>query len=840
MIFRGRPGPKGDPGTSGEPGSGSIALEKISDIRARLSSSTSMVVKGHTSAGDGGGGVFYWSDIAVSDDGGTVINAGGVGASEAGWRRIYDRSVDITWFGAKGDGVTDDTAAINTAIDVIHSHGGGIVNFPSGTYYVSPQGAGDACITVKYDNIHLRGSGEASVIKTAVNSHTPIYVCSQPDTTVPAADYIRNCSVKDLKIVGTGVYEFLGMTSGRGINAKYAKYLDIVGNTVLSMSMIGICVELGTQGVNVHSNWVRGCSWGGINFNGPVFQSKVTNNIVSDVVDAGLNCSGIETTGHCVVDGNTIYNCSGSGIAWGEGDYHSLGVISNNLIKKCSHKGIWVAFHGPVSVISNVICNCHGGAGISMEGNTLSFLTVATDNCVVTNNLLVNNYPFQIISSIDKAVVTNNVLLYLASPTNPHPTYISPSNIEVRSRPEGAIEVYGKNCIVKDNIINGFGYGISVWPIGNTTNIIKSNKFISGSLANQYFWSADWGYYALPIYDGVYESNGYIQEVYSTSSVPIRMSWKNGDVQHVKHSTSGSFDIRCNFNLETTTILESSASADTLYVVSNTGVMVGDSIIRVNSSSLAGSVTQLATVVSTGSDGTGSFVTFTPTSSNSTLSGSYVNFYRMVSERDTITVNTINVDTIVFTSASSTSQLLGTSADGALSVGVILGSSASYSTAGSKLLSIRNNNVEKANVSYDGSLSYGISNYGSYINETRFSELVSITGSNTFYTVNQVPAGAQLQAVAARVIDSFQTASVFAVGISSSVWDARSWSYFGGGTLSGTAGITNTTSSIAPEYIYCATDTPIWISASVLQGNAPITGNMRVECYYKTVNPLSS
>lgn len=53
----------------------------------------------------------------------------------AGCLTTGDRSVyDVRDFGAVGDGVTKDTAAIQAAIDAASSAGGGTVELPSGTY----------------------------------------------------------------------------------------------------------------------------------------------------------------------------------------------------------------------------------------------------------------------------------------------------------------------------------------------------------------------------------------------------------------------------------------------------------------------------------------------------------------------------------------------------------------------------------------------------------------------------------------------------------------------------------------------------------------------------------
>lgn len=83
-------------------------------------------INGHTTAGVGGG-VFYYdaSDTTSTDNNGTVV----VTSGGARWKRIFSGSVDATWFGARGDGATDDTAAITAAITAYVS-----VFFKRGTY----------------------------------------------------------------------------------------------------------------------------------------------------------------------------------------------------------------------------------------------------------------------------------------------------------------------------------------------------------------------------------------------------------------------------------------------------------------------------------------------------------------------------------------------------------------------------------------------------------------------------------------------------------------------------------------------------------------------------------
>jgi hypothetical protein len=135
-----------------------LVVDTIAQLKglAAPSSALTYIVRGYYAAGDGGGGTFRWnSGDGSADNGGTILqlSAGGVGR----WNRIYDTAINVRWFGAKGDGATNDAPSIQAALNFSSN-----IWIPDGTYLLT------AAILINKSGVVIQGSGRKNaVLKTS-------------------------------------------------------------------------------------------------------------------------------------------------------------------------------------------------------------------------------------------------------------------------------------------------------------------------------------------------------------------------------------------------------------------------------------------------------------------------------------------------------------------------------------------------------------------------------------------------------------------------------------------------------------------------------------------------
>lgn len=141
-----------------------------------------------------------WQELSVLAAGPVVAT----GSTQA--RFISDRFADVVNvkdFGAVGDGVADDTAAIQAAINAAQSRGGGTVFLPAGNYLVS------ATLTVTAGNVRILGDGMWITTIQRAADYGNTLVCTGDDLT---GALCFNFSVNEIGFENTGL-----VTSGAHI-----------------------------------------------------------------------------------------------------------------------------------------------------------------------------------------------------------------------------------------------------------------------------------------------------------------------------------------------------------------------------------------------------------------------------------------------------------------------------------------------------------------------------------------------------------------------------------------------------------------------------------------------
>ena len=159
-------------------------------------------VDGYYTKGDGGGGKF-WGNTTTgthTDDGGLVLTSNVTGGTaSSSWKRIIEDSINVKWFGAKGDGVTDDTKPLQNATNsFVTTAGNQYPNesrqfyYPKGRYLIS------APIRIYSGQNHF-GDGYASAIAYS-NSFTGNGMFELSGT--PGVAYYNEGSIDRLSFTG--------------------------------------------------------------------------------------------------------------------------------------------------------------------------------------------------------------------------------------------------------------------------------------------------------------------------------------------------------------------------------------------------------------------------------------------------------------------------------------------------------------------------------------------------------------------------------------------------------------------------------------------------------------
>jgi len=289
---------------------------------------------GFNEPGDGGGGVWYWDSTSTATVNiGTVVKpTATVGAGR--WIRTYDAgAVNVRWFGAKGDGATDDTDAFQGAFDYVDSQGGGAVYMPPGVYR-----KGDAAESgwTMYSNTTLKGDGDMSVIfwddtAAQVRSGNDMLSCS--DTS--------NITFDSFKVSGTALTELTETNQkqclrGVGVENLRMTNVTISGTRYMATSFTGVIggYFAGNYLEYIVRDGIRCANSWNIVVTGNRFKSVTDDCVALNALDAeALPGSGF------VVTGNTFEACQGIKLLGAK----SVSV-TNNIFKRSLRTPIYIGF----------------------------------------------------------------------------------------------------------------------------------------------------------------------------------------------------------------------------------------------------------------------------------------------------------------------------------------------------------------------------------------------------------------------------------------------------------------------------------------------------------------
>ncbi|HEV2436468.1 MAG TPA: glycosyl hydrolase family 28 protein [Verrucomicrobiae bacterium] len=251
---------------------------------------------------------------------------------------------NVIHFGAIGDGVATNTAAIQAAIDAAQDAGGGVVHVPAGAFLCGP---------IRLANyIHLQIDGGGILRMLPLDKY--------PGGTTDPVDFISGSRLHDIAISGSG------MIDGQGVPWwPYARQRDARRPRMISLLS---CNRVLIEGVTLTNSPMFHIAIGGRSANVTVRAVTIRANPSTDPVHPGHNTDACDVSGTNIL----IANCN---VSVGDDDFTCGGGTSDVLITNCTYgygHGVSIGSHTYGGVSNLTVINCtfnHTEQGIRIKSD---------------------------------------------------------------------------------------------------------------------------------------------------------------------------------------------------------------------------------------------------------------------------------------------------------------------------------------------------------------------------------------------------------------------------------------------------------------------------------------
>ncbi|MEG3971431.1 glycosyl hydrolase family 28-related protein [Microcoleus sp. T2B6] len=282
-------------------------------------------------------------------------------------------TVSVKDFGAIGNGIADDTSAIQKAIDAVDGSGGGILFFPTGIYKVSINPGSLQAITIR-PKVILSGSGHHnSIIKLAdrQGNYSAILAGEKPKTD------LSDFGMYNIAIDGNGTANPVSSESELEGNTKHryalrifaGKRIHIAGcrfTSLNNVNAISVNGELLVSDVEIKNNIFELIGGGSVDYDHSTIYShakkvRISHNYFSSRDGAGTPGArtAIEIHGDDqIVDNNIIHGFTNGIYVTGFAISSNNQTIAHNIIKEANTGiAIWSYFY-KTNTTNPAIGNC--------------------------------------------------------------------------------------------------------------------------------------------------------------------------------------------------------------------------------------------------------------------------------------------------------------------------------------------------------------------------------------------------------------------------------------------------------------------------------------------------